>query len=182
MRGEHPQLWGVAIEALVQSGNGNQIAALGKDIGSPTRSGDWKDNIVLGLLRSGQQQFREPILAHIRQSIDTPRKLTIPIVAALCRIDRETCLELAAAFLDDANRMGRSVDGYIPAFVRNFVAVDDALLGELVARLFARRVEAGEWTATSFDTYLTKPWMLEELGSERIEQLRRSLWRGRNTN
>jgi hypothetical protein len=175
VRGEHPQLWGVALEALVQAADRDQVVPLGPEIASPTRSDDWKDNVVLGLLRLGEGRLHGPIVAHVRSSLENERKLTIPILAALCRIDRETCLELAVEFFEDAHAKGRKIDGFIPAFARNFIAVDEALLGELVHRLRARRVEAGESLAASFDAYVSKPWMLEELGSERVERLRSGL-------
>jgi hypothetical protein len=129
---------------------------LGRDIGSPTRSSEWKDNLVLGLLRLGERQFREPILAHIRASMASPRKLTIPIVAALCRVDRDACLDLSVAFFDEANAKGRNVEGFIPAFVRNVVSVDESMLAELVRRLTRHRVGAGEWLAANLDAYLSR--------------------------
>jgi hypothetical protein len=177
VRGQDPQLWGVALEALVQLDEAEQVVSLGGEIDSSTRSGEWKDNVVLGLLRLEQRQFREHLLRHVRESLGSPRKLTIPIVAALCRVDREVCLELAVTFFDEAHAKTRNVEGFIPAFVRNFVAVDDALLAELVHRLSARRVEAGQWLADGFDAYLSKPWMIKELGSDRVARLRHDVRR-----
>jgi hypothetical protein len=175
VRGEHPQLWGVALEVLVQSGDHEEVVALGREIASSSRDPEWKDNVVLGLLRLGEGQFLEPILAHVRASLQNERKLTVPTLAALCRIDRETCLDLAVGFFADAHATGRNVDGFVPAFVRNFIAVDDAMLGELVRRLRTRLIDAAESLAGQFDAYISKPWMVKELGSSRVENLRASL-------
>lgn len=45
-----------ALEALVQSGDRDQVVALGPEIASSIRSADWNDNVVLGLLRLGRCQ------------------------------------------------------------------------------------------------------------------------------
>lgn len=169
------RLWGIALEALVQSGDREQVFALGGEIASTTHSDEWKDRVVLGLLRVGEQRLREPIVAYLRASLNNRRSLTVPTLAALSRIDRETCLELAVGFFEDAHVKKLNVDGYIPAFVSNFVEVDDAMIGELIGRLRARRMDAGQSLAASFDEWLSKPWTLKELGAERVGRLRGDL-------
>lgn len=172
---QESRLWGVALEALVQLGEVGQVAMLAHELDSAARSDEWKDNLVLGLLRLGQEQFRDTILKHISQSLRSGGDLTVPMIAALFRIDREACLSMAVTFFEDSFARGRKIDGFIPAFVRNFVAVDELAIAELVRRLTVRRAEAGRWLAGEFDAYLAKPWMTRELGSDRVSKLRREL-------
>jgi hypothetical protein len=174
VRVQDEQLWAVALEALVQLGESQEVASLGNEITTSTRDDKWKDYIALGLLRLGQRQFREPILEHVRASLGTPRHLTVPIVAALSRIDRDTCLEISGKYFADAHSRGRSddVEGFVPAFVRNFVSVDEQLLSELVRTVVAREPEAGRWVARALSDYVSKPWMLQELGEERSARIR----------
>lgn len=177
VRGEDPGLWAVALETLVQLEANAEVESLGKEIALRTRDEKWKDNVVLGLLRLGHSQFRDAIIKHVGASLGAPRNLTVPIVAALCRIDRCACLETSSAYFESAHVDGREgdVEGFIPAFVRNFIAVDDALLSELVRKVAGKNPEAGRWLGQSLNQYLSKPWMLEELGDERCGRIRAAI-------
>lgn len=177
VRAPDEQLWAVALEALIQSGETEEVASFGDQIADSSRDDGWKDHIALGLLRLGQRQFRDRIVEHVRVSLEEPRHLTVPIVAALSRIDRDTCLEMSGTYFANAHASGRSqdVEGFVPAFVRNFLAVDDHLLSELARRVVAREPAAGRWLVRSFSEYLSKPWMLKDLGDERSARIRAEL-------
>jgi hypothetical protein len=166
--------YSAALKALVQLGENEEVASFGDEIAKSTRDDKWKDYIALGLLRLGQRQFRERIFEHVRASLERPRHLTVPIIAALSRIDRDTCLEMSGTYFADAHSSGRSheVEGFVPVFVRNFVAVDEQLLSELVRRVVAREIEAGRWLGRALSEYLSKPWMVQELGDERSARIR----------
>jgi hypothetical protein len=172
VRAPDPELWGVALEALVQLGETRQVALLANELASQTLSDEWKDNVVLGLLRLGQGQFQDLVLERVRESLQSVRGLAVPLVAALFRMDREASLAMAVTFFDGAFVDGRNVEGFVPSLVRYFVAVDEAGLTELVLRLSAQRADAGKWLADNIDAYLAKPWMARELGSERVARLR----------
>lgn len=174
VRAQDPQLWAVALEALVQLGASREVASLGEDVARSSRDEKWKDNVVLGLLRLDQDQFRDAIVGHVRSSLENPRTLTVPIIAALCRIDRGTCLEVSSAYFAKAHEGGREreVEGFVPAFVRNFMDIDDHMLAELAQRVAARDPEAGRWFAHSLNEYLSKPWILEEFGAARSTRVR----------
>jgi len=173
VRAEEPGLWAVALEALVQLGASREVAALGEQALRSSRDEKWKDNVVLGLLRLGQYQFHDPIVAHVRASLASPRTLTVPIIAALCRIDRATCLEISSTYFANAHLGGRQreVEGFIPAFVRNFTSVDDDLLAELAKKVAAQAPAAGRWLAGRLNEYLGKPWILDELGEARTTRI-----------
>lgn len=178
VRNQDPQLWAVALEALVQLGARGEVAYLAEEVGFSSRDQKWKDNVVLGLLRLGQDQFRDTIVEHVLASLESPRHLTIPILAALCRIDRSACLEISSAYFASAKVEEReiTVQGFIPAFVRNFVAVDDELLSDLVRMVAAENPESARWLGRCLTEYLSKPWMLEELGDDRSARVRASIY------
>ncbi len=164
----------VALEALVQIGAGQAIAALTSELTRTIRDEGRKDYLVLGLLRLPQREIAEPILDHIRSSLENPRPLTVPIIAALCNIDRDTGLDISCIYFEKAFASGQSssVEESIAAFVRNFVAIDDRLLPELVRMVRVRKPETGRWLATRICDYLSKSWMIEEIGGDRCTRIR----------
>ena len=174
VRAEDPELWAVALEALVQLGSRREVASLGQEVTQSTRDQKWKDNVVLGLLRLDQGEFRDAIIKHVRGSLESPRNLTVPIIAALCRIDRAACLDISSTYFEAAHagQRVRDVEGFVPAFVRSFLAIDDHLLAELVRRVGGVRPEAGRWLARCLADYLSKPWVVEELGDDRSTSVR----------
>jgi hypothetical protein len=174
VRAQDPQLCAVALEALVQLGARREVASLGEDIAHTSQDEKWKDNVVLGLLRLEQGQFRDAIVGHLRSSLESPRTLTMPIMAALCRIDPGTCLDVSSAYFTQAHVTGheREAEGLIPAFVRNFTNVQDHLLAGLVQEVSARDSGAGRWLAHCLNEYLSKPWILEEFGAARSTRVR----------
>jgi len=182
VRNQDPQLWAVALEALVQLGANREVASLGEEVGQSSRNEKWKDNVVLGLLRLGQGQFHDAIVEHVLSSLESPRHLTVPILAALCRIDRSACLEISSAYFESAHVDEREsdVEGFIPAFVRNFIAVDDELLSELVRMVARKNPESARWLGRCLNEYLSKPWMLEELGDGRSTRVRTNIHRAAN--
>jgi hypothetical protein len=52
------------------------------------------------------------------------------------------------------------------------MAVDDHLLAELARKVAARDPAAGRWLARCLNEYLSKPWILEELGDARSTSIR----------
>ena len=174
VRIQDPEISAIALEALVQIGASQAIAALTSELTRTIRDEGRKDYLVLGLLRLPQRQIAEPILDHIRASLENPRPLTVPIIAALCSIDRELGLDISCAYFEKALASGQSsgVEESIAAFVRNFVAIDDRLLPELVRMVRVRKLETGRWLADRFCEYLSKPWMSEEIGGDRCTRIR----------
>jgi len=164
----------IALEALVQMGASQAIDALASELTKTIRDDGRKDYLVLGLLRLPQRQIAEPILEHIRSSLENPRPLTVPIIAALCNIDRDTGLDISCTYFEKAviSAPSSSVEESIAAFVRNFVAIDDRLLPELVQMVRVRKPETGRWLAARICDYLSKPWMIEELGGNRCTSMR----------
>lgn len=174
VRMQEPEMSAVALEALVQIGANQAIAALASELTKTIRDEGRKDYLVLGLLRLPQHQVSEAILDHIRSSLGTPRTLTVPIIAALCSIDRDAGLDISCIFFEKALAVGQGDDaeGTIAAFVRNFVAIDARLLPELVQMVRVRKPENGRWLADRICDYLSKPWMIEELGGDRCSSIK----------
>jgi hypothetical protein len=169
-----PSLWAVALETLVQVGGHSEVAFLGDEILSGSRDEAWRDGVALALARLGRSEFRDAIVEHVGLSLENPRAQTVAIVAALCRIDRGTCLELSAAYFLRALAQSRSDEAraYIPTFVRNFLAVHEHLLPELVQKVAAHSPAAGRWVADCLNEYVLKPWIVEEIGSDQSVRIR----------
>ena len=168
VRVQEPELWAVALETLLQLGHTREVAELASELTQSIRDDGRKDYVVLGLLRLGLAQVEGPILEHIRASLERPRPLTVPMITALNKIDRDICLDVAAAFFEGAcvSERARAIEGAVPAFVRNFAVSGEQLLADLVRRVMLRKPEAGRWLARSIIAYLGKPWIIDDLGGE----------------
>jgi len=174
VRSQDPEIWAVALEVLVQLGESGEVAKLAGELMHSIQDAGRKDYVVLGLLRMGLDQIQGPVLDHIRSSLQEPRSLTVPIITALSEVDRDLCIEISSEYFEVAptSDRARSVEKSIPTFVRNFVMNHDQLLPQLVRRVMVRKPEAGRWLATRIVDYLSKPWMIEEIGGERCANLR----------
>lgn len=174
VRVQEPEIAAVALETLVQMGAIEAVASVAGELIRTIRDEGRKDYLVLGLLRLGQGQIAALIFEHIRSSLADPRPLTVPIIAELCRSDRNAGLDISCEYFERALAGGQSdsVEGSIAAFVRNFVAIDERLLPELVRMVRVRMPQTGQWLAKRVADYLSKPWMVEELGGERCASIR----------
>ena len=174
VRKQEPELWAVALETLVQLGERQAVATLAAELIQSVPDGGRKDYVVLGLLRMNLSEVVAPVVEHIRIALRAPRPLTMPMTAALCKVDAESGLELASEYFESAYAAAQSaeVQGQIAAFVRNLVAIQERLLPELVRRVNLRRPNVGRWLARCIRDHLSKRRMVEDLGGERCRSLR----------
>jgi hypothetical protein len=173
VRMQDPELWAVALEALVQLGQSEHVSLLATELLESVPDEGRKDYVVLGLLRLSSGNIVEPVLQHIREALRKPRSLTMSMTAALCKVDRELGLDLAADFFvaNSGNAAGSDIPGQVAALVRNLVQIQEQLVPELVRRVIVRNPDAGRWLATCIRSYLSQPWMVEDLGGARCRRL-----------
>lgn len=167
-------LWGVSLDVLVQESPqqiGEKLSALIDLDGDLSL---WKDQIVFALLRLGYQGRLAECIKYIENGLANNRRSILPLLAALCRVDRTTCLKLSSAFFARALRdtnYASQYSGYIPAFIRTFFEVDAMLLRDLVHNTLEADASSGTRLSNIIREYLNRPFVAEELDQKSISFL-----------
>lgn len=171
-------LWGVALEVLVEEDSQQVGDKLANMLEQSNLGGEWKDHIVLALLRVKHYPSITNCIKHIEMSLDNDRRLILPVLAALSHLSTETCLMLAARYFGRVLKCAPSVDrhrGYIPAFIRHFVEVDEKLVDELISRTRLIDHTAANSLVAMIDDYLARGVLQREVGHEKVKNLRRRI-------
>lgn len=171
-------LWGVALEALVQENPPRIASRLNSLIDSTERVDEWKDQIALAVLRLSYKPAARKCLNYVRFALQKQHRAALPVLAALCHVDAEACIALAADYFGRAGKFNDFTErhqGYIPAFVRNLIEVDDRLLRTLVERTTSINSSAGKKLVEMLKIYLEKPFLVKDVGWKKIAALRDSI-------
>jgi len=175
---EDPTLWGVALEVLVQEHPGDSATKLSSLINLTERSEQWNDQIALALLRIGYKPSTAYCVSYIRTALTDDRRVVLPLLAALCRVDVEACLSLSATYFGrvfKSDELAEKHRGYIPAFVRNFLEVDERLLRQLVERTREIDPSSSSKIAAMIDDCLARPVFTREIGESEVTALRQTI-------
>lgn len=171
-------LWGVALETLVQE-NPDQVAArLSCLLNVNGRNDEWKDQIILALLRLAHQPAASEYVNYIRAALKKGRRAVLPLLAALCRVDTEICIELSSEYFShtfNSDDLVKKNLGYIPAFVRYFLELDARLLHRLVVQTKALNSDSGRRLAIILDDCLARPVFAREFGQTKVTDLRQEI-------
>ncbi len=171
---ETPDLWGVALEVLVQAGSLETAANLERILKAGDRNREWIDQVILYLLRMGYDRPLNLYLSNIQSNLDSNRPVCASL-AHLYKVAPELSIQLSAQFFA-RHFSGESV----PVMVQNCIAVfvyaypeknENALL-ELVEETSAINLKAGRKLKSEITDYLSKPWVSRDLGQERTNRLR----------
>lgn len=171
-------LWGVALEVLVQEHPSEAAAKLSYLVELSDREEEWKDQIVLALLRLGYRPSAAYCVSYIRTALADDRRVVLPLLAALCRVDIEACLSLSASYLGrvfKSDELAEKHRGYIPAFVRNFLEVDERLLRQLIERTKMADPHSASKLTAMIDDCLARPVFTREIGEAKVTVLRQAI-------
>ncbi|MFN3712213.1 MAG: hypothetical protein ACK4SX_00995 [Alcanivoracaceae bacterium] len=166
-------LWGVALEVMIQKNQGGERLLIA--LSSGVEDAEWRDQIVLGLLRLAWQPATTYCAKYIGRALSNGRRTVLPLLAALSRVNIKMCVDMASSYFAGAliQEGGSEVHrGYIPAFVRNFLEVDKSIFRDLIERTSRQNAVAGEKLRTLFDGCLSLPAYSREYGVEVIAALR----------
>ena len=171
-------MWGVALETLVQE-NPDQVAEkLSHIFNASHNDNEWKDQLVLAMLRLAYQPAAPKCVEYISASLQNGRRAVLPLLAALCRVDTGNCIKISSEYF---SRILQSIDliekheGYIPAFVRYFLKVDEHLLCQLVEQTKKLKSTSGKQLAVMFYKCLARPSFVREIGKSKVDSLREEL-------
>jgi hypothetical protein len=171
-------LWGVALEVLIQEGASEIAPVLEREVRTKAQPIEWQDQVVLALLRIGWKGGADIYRSYVRAALKENRRAILPILAALCRVDPQVCLEIASGYFADKlseEDQAKKIERYIPAFVRNFVEVAPDLLVGLVRRTKTLQKPAAERLASMINEYLSKPFIVTEIGEQMSQQIIREI-------
>jgi|GEM_PF-2360145 hypothetical protein len=168
-------LWGVALEVLVQENPRQAAEKLSCLLELRGRREEWTDQVVLALLRLRYRPAAARCIDHIQSALLVKRRSILPLLAALCQVDRETCINLASLYFAQtlvSDRDSEEHRGYIPSFVRNFLEVDDGLLYALVERTKKIDTSSATRLVRMIESYLEQPFFIREIGEAAVARLR----------
>jgi hypothetical protein len=170
----HDRSWGVALEALIQIGsleNGDELLGA---VQSGLHDWEWRDDVIFALL--SLRYAAQPVFynEYVSRALKESRPHAVPLAAGLARVHPDASTDVLSEWLASARAAGRSegVEGYAATIVRNYLAVDEQLLPSLVRKMREQDPGVARWFARCLNAYLTKPWMLKELGDHRNAAMR----------
>ena len=164
---EDPELWGVGLEVLTRHSNqeiAQRLEALTRSAQSPT----FKQQLIRALLRMGHKAL-DLYLPHI-QSLVAGDQPACAELAHLYRVSPDSSLDMSASFFAKELSSPGGVDRTeycIPVFVHNYPREDESSLAMLVAETRKLNPKAAAELRRIILDYLDKPWVLEDLGSEK---------------
>lgn len=172
-----PGTWSLAWEALVQERATDVAPEVLMLLQSRHLDVEWSDDLVMGLLRIGYQDGADYYVRYIRERWSQAKTIVMPMVAALARVSPDQSLRMGAEYIEEAkdSNLAERVERCAASFVRHYLAVDEHLLARLVTVLKSGEPATASWLASVLNAYLSKPWMLKELGNERSARIRREI-------
>ena len=164
---QHPKMWGVAVEVLVEERPDWIAEKLDTLLTDKNSSEQLRDEIVFSLLRLGYRKGAAKYICYVKEALfQNGRENVLRLLAASCRVNAGECLELSSQYFGLVLRREGSEDEYagiILAFIKHFLDVDEHLLGELVKRTKVINANAGIRLAGMIRDYFTKPWFIREV-------------------
>ena len=176
---EDADMWGVALETLVHVGDDRITETLFNGLGRKSTSDQWPRDVFLALLRLGYAPVATQALEFAKTRLFQDRQTNVlPVLAAICKVDREGCLTVASSYFANALKSPESTEehrGYIPAIVSNFLDVDEGLLRELIQRTKTMNRNSATRLVELLEEYLMRPYFIDEVGVVRASALRQQI-------
>jgi hypothetical protein len=84
---------------------------------------------------------------------------------------------MGAEYIEEAkdSNLAERVERCAASFVRHYLAVDEHLLARLVTVLKNGEPATASWFASVLNAYLSKPWMIKELGEQHSASIQAEL-------
>jgi len=166
-------LWGVALEALIQ-GWGTEISnELHSLLGGRRQDDEWRGHVLFALLRLRYMPVALEGAGYIARQLKVGNDTILPMLAALCKVDVNACLELTSAFFVNcfAKKHLAALEGYVPAFVGHFADTDVSLIGTLIRKIGEANGNAAFHVAEMLTRYFKKPFVADQLGKAAVDRI-----------
>ena len=167
-------VWSLALEVLVQEHARDVAPELLSGVRAGHHDPEWRDDVVLAVLRLEYAEEVEYCRRYVEQRLVECRPPALALMAALVRVSPDVGIDVASRYLAEAKRrhLEARVEPWAATIVRHYLAADERLLGQLVHAIHQSDPEAAGWLAQVLEDHLAKPWMVRELGAERVVALR----------
>jgi len=168
-----PSLWGVSLESLVLGWPSDAATGLAILWDRLSSDDDRRPHAALALVRMKHRPIAASAIDWMEKRLQRGDLSALPVVAAMVHLDADAAMRLATeAFRGMADEKRRqAIQGYVPAFVWNFVEANPALLAELVNSVSRRTPSAGQRLRDQLLDDLSKPWVLDRVNVEQRESL-----------
>jgi hypothetical protein len=164
---EDPKLWGVGLEFLTRHGD-QKIAQRLEELARSAQTLTFKQQLIRALLRMGHEAL-DLYLPHIQLLIAQDQPACAEL-AHLYQVSPDSSLTMSASFfareLSVADGVRRT-ENCIPVFVYNYPKDDESSLAKLVTETGKINPNAGAALRRIILDYLDKPWIVNDLGSEK---------------
>lgn len=169
--------WGIAIECLVRAWGVDVSSELASLLDRRPRTREWEEQVLLALLGLRFLPVAERAIIHLSKRIDAGDRTVISLLAALCRVDIESCLSLLAPYLIEVLEFDgpSNLEGSIQAAFSHFADIDPNLVVLLVQKVAAKNRQAAFTIAQLFCEHMDRPFVLASLGSALTERLKHQL-------
>jgi hypothetical protein len=171
------RIWSVALESLVQ-GWGSEISSqLASLLSREKHTDQWEAQILFALVRLRFHPIAKRAIAHISRRIAAGDRTVIPLLAALCHVDTEACLDMEVPFIVGLINIGhiQQLSGYIPAIVNHFLDADSNLVALLVCRIAARNHAVAIEFAGLISEYLDRQYVIARRGDDQVRMLKQQV-------
>lgn len=176
---ETPELWPMALEALVRGGSPATVGQLGELFATEPHSPEWADALMVAILRLGNAQAVTQARDWVREELARYHTGALPILAWLYREDRDAALELGARFFAGAlgsrptagERLRGEIERHIPGQLAGLLSSSTGTVIDLVDRVASIDVEAGRALAAMVAAELRAPAARDRFGVRAVSAL-----------
>lgn len=170
------RLWGAALDALIREGADGTATALEQQLRSGVHDGQWREQVLLALLRARYAPALDLYLAHIEAGVRNGRHFVLRLLQHLYALDRERALAFSARYFGEHLPAETEVlAGFAQGQLVALAQLDASLVSELVRRTAAISPGAGHELARLMSEDLDLSWVQERLGTASAARLKESL-------
>ena len=176
---ETPELWPIALEALVRAGSAATAGQLGELFATEPHSPEWADALMVAVLRLGNAEAVAQAREWVREELARYHAGALPMLAWLYREDRDAALELGARFFAGAlgarsavgERLRGEIQRHIPGQLEGLLSSSTGAVLDLVDRVAWMDVEAGRALAAMIAAELRAPAARDRFGVRAVSAL-----------
>ena len=176
---EMPEVWPVALEALVRTGSPATARALVAMFAAGEHTAEWADALVLALLRLGNADAVARCRAYVREELRLHHTGALPMLAWLYRESLDDALAMAARFFAETLGAAPTRDGelvaelhrQLPRQLDGLLAVSTGAVLDLVDRVTQLDEGAGRVLAALIAGQLGAPEARSRFGGRVVGAL-----------
>lgn len=171
---QHPTLWGVALECLVQLEAKDVSAELYTSLTQQRHDAEWEQFVLFALTRLGYRPVLDRAVKNAEQRFADEDYTAVLMVAAVSRLDIDACMATMTTLMLELFERGSlsQLQNFVPGVVMHFAKVDPELVRMLIQRLVVAEPAAAQQCERLFCEYVCRPHAVGELGSQTVDRIK----------